>query len=188
MHRRQPLPRLWMMTDERQGDELWPALQRLPRGAGIVFRHYGLSPSERRTLFKRVRGIADRKRLVLLLAGAPRLARAWGADGSHGRGPQPREKLLRSASVHSFAELRTAERNGAGFVFLSPVFATRSHPGANPLGRIRASAIAARTRLPVLALGGMDARRARALSGMKFYGWAAIDAWGADQKRKAVPT
>ena len=30
MRRRQPLPRLWMMTDERQGDALWEALDRLP--------------------------------------------------------------------------------------------------------------------------------------------------------------
>ena len=35
MKRRQPLPRVWLMTDERQGDGLWGALERLPRGAGM---------------------------------------------------------------------------------------------------------------------------------------------------------
>src|SRR5690348_8595128 len=58
MQRRQPLPRLWLMTDERQGDALWEALERLPRGAGIVFRHYGLSAGERRRLFEQVRKAA----------------------------------------------------------------------------------------------------------------------------------
>ena len=58
MNRRQPhpprlwhpkrLPRLWMMTDERQGDALWSALERLPRGAGVVFRHYSLPAAARR--------------------------------------------------------------------------------------------------------------------------------------------
>src|SRR5439155_26981070 len=42
MHARHPLPRLWLMTDERQGDGLWAALERMPRGAGVVFRHYSL--------------------------------------------------------------------------------------------------------------------------------------------------
>src|SRR3546814_3022387 len=46
MHRRQPLPHLWMMTDERQGETLWRALYRLPRGAGVVFRHHSLPPRE----------------------------------------------------------------------------------------------------------------------------------------------
>ena len=55
MPRRQPLPRLWLMTDERQGEGLWAALERLPKGAGVVFRHYGLRPSERRKLFERIR-------------------------------------------------------------------------------------------------------------------------------------
>jgi thiamine-phosphate pyrophosphorylase len=38
------------MTDERLGDALWTALRRLPRGAGIVFRHYATPPAERRAL------------------------------------------------------------------------------------------------------------------------------------------
>jgi thiamine-phosphate pyrophosphorylase len=35
--------------------------------------------------------------------------------------------------------------------------------------------LARQTRLPVIALGGMNERRARGLEGA--YGWAAIDAW-----------
>jgi len=57
-------------------------------------------------------------------------------------------------------------------VLLSPVFPTRSHPGGKVLGALRFRLLAARSRLPVLALGGMNARRARALRG---FGWAAID-------------
>src|SRR3569623_1397251 len=71
MQRRQPLPRLWLMTDERQGEALWAALEKLPRGAGIVFRHYGLPAKERRRLFARVHAIARTKRLLLLAARLP---------------------------------------------------------------------------------------------------------------------
>jgi thiamine-phosphate pyrophosphorylase len=179
MHRRQPLPRLWMMTDERQGDGLLAALARLPNGAGIVFRHYCLAGSERRRLFLKVRSIARRRRLLLILGGPPRLAAAWGADGSHGPGAhRPSPRLLRSAPVHGLAELKEAERAGADFVFLSPVFPTRSHPGADALGPIRFGLLAGRARLPVIALGGMDPKLAQRLEGFNIYGWAGIDAWG----------
>ena len=172
MRPRQPLPRLWLMTDERLGDRLLPAVERLPIGAGIVFRHYSLGETERRRLFGRVADVARRRALMLLLAGPADQAAAWGADGSHGRG---RGAGLRSAAVHDLAEIRAAERDGAGLLFLSPVFATRSHPGARPLGPARFNFLARRTDLPVIALGGMDDVRVRRLR--EAYGWAGIDAF-----------
>jgi thiamine-phosphate pyrophosphorylase len=166
MPRRQPLPRLWLMTDERQGDRLWEALERLPRGSGVVFRHYGLSTAERRRLFERVRRVAKRRRLLVLAAG-----KGLRGDGMHG-GHDPG---LRSASAHDLRELKTAERSGARLVFLSPAFPTRSHPGARALGPARFGLIARQARIPVIALGGMDARKARRLP--HIHGWAGIDAW-----------
>jgi thiamine-phosphate pyrophosphorylase len=189
MNRRQPhpqrlpdkrLPRLWMMTDERQGDALWAALERLPPGAGVVFRHYSLPPAERRALFRKVRALVRRRRLRLQLAGPPHLAAAWGADGSHGRGPARRGLGLASAPAHDLREIRSAERAGADLIFLSPAFATRSHPQAAPLGPLRVARLARQTRLPVVALGGMTAARARRLRASGLHGWAAIDAWTPD--------
>lgn len=167
MKRRQPLPRLWLMTDERQGEALWTALERLPRRAGVVFRHYSLSSAARMKLFERVRHTAIRKSLVLLVAGLP-LPGGQGTHGRPGRG-------IRSASVHNLRQLRAAERAGANLVFLSPVFATRSHPHARPLGTRRFALIAHQAKVPVIALGGMDADKASRLGGA--YGWAGIDAW-----------
>jgi thiamine-phosphate pyrophosphorylase len=181
MHRRQPLPRLWLMTDERQGEELWAALERLPRGAGIVFRHYRLAPADRRALFDRVRRIATRRRLMLLAGGGQRLP----ADGRHG-GRREKDGLA-TAAAHDLRELKAAEQRGAHLVFLSPVFPTRSHPGARTLGRLRFGAITRSARIPVIALGGMDERRGRSLRPLGAYGWAGIDAFAPNQNRKAVP-
>jgi thiamine-phosphate pyrophosphorylase len=167
MHRRQPLPRLWLMTDERQGEALWQALERLPRRSGVVFRHYGLPQAERRALFAKVREVASRRALLLVAAGAP----LPGAQGTHGR----RGPGVRTAPAHNLRELRAAERAGADLVFLSPVFATRSHPGAAVLGAAGFEQLARRARVPVVALGGLNAAKFRTLRGA--YGWAAIDAF-----------
>jgi thiamine-phosphate pyrophosphorylase len=175
MRSSQPLPRLWLMTDERLGEGLMAAIARLPEGAGIVFRHYSLADEARRALFERVKAAAGEK--LLLLAGPAAQAAAWGADGSHGRG---RGRGLRSAPAHSLAEIRAAERAGAAFVFLSPAFATRSHPEARPLGLARFAWLGRRTSLPVIALGGMNEARGRRLASFGAYGWAGIDAWGAE--------
>ena len=63
------IPRLWLMTDERLGESLWQAIDNLPRGAGIVFRHYATERKARRALFRRVAKIARQRGLVLLRAG-----------------------------------------------------------------------------------------------------------------------
>jgi thiamine-phosphate pyrophosphorylase len=173
MQRRQPLPCLWLMTDERQGEALWMALERLPRGAGIVFRHYGLTGAERRRLFARIRKVARRKGHFLIGAGG----QFRGADGVH---HGPRRGGFRTASAHDLAELRAAERAGAQLVFVSPVFPTRSHLGARALGRVRFGLLARQSRIPVIALGGMDSRRWRSIAALGAYGWAGIDAWSGD--------
>ncbi len=178
MRRRQPLPRLWLMTDERMGEDLWVALARLPRGSGVVFRHY--AASDRRALFERVRRVTRRRGLVLVLAGSMQQAVSWRADGVHGRSAhraRPRQ-LLRTAPVHGARELG---RVTADAVFLSPVFATRSHPGAKTLGSVRFGLLAVCAGTPVIALGGMDARRFRRISPLGAYGWAAIDAFRATE-------
>lgn len=180
MSARQAIPRLWLLTDERQGAALWPALARLPAGSGVIFRHHALAPAARRALYERVRRIARRRRLVLVLAGPPRLAIAWRADGAHGRSPHRSvaRGLLRTAPAHDPIELAAAKRSGAAAVLVSPLFATRTHPGGRMLGRVRFGLIAQAARVPVIALGGMNAARWRGLSGLNGYGWAAIDAWG----------
>jgi thiamine-phosphate pyrophosphorylase len=181
-HRRSapPLPRLWLMTDERAGESLWIALRRLPRGAGVIFRHHATAPTERRRLFERVRAIARRRGLMLILAGRAEQAIGWRADGVHGRArnaTSPRQ--IRTAPVHDAHEIARATRIRADLLLLSPVFPTRSHIGARALGRWRFAELARRTPIPVVALGGMDAQRARRMAALGAYGWAAIDAFTA---------
>jgi thiamine-phosphate pyrophosphorylase len=163
-----------MMTDERQGPTVVAAVRNLPRGAGLVFRHYGLAERPRRALFDEVVAEAHRRGLTVLLAGSRGDAAQWGADGWHGWGEGGG---LRSASVHDLRELRRAEAQGAALLFVSPVFATRSHPGGRTLGPRRFARLAAMARRPVIALGGVTHANAPKLMRLGAYGWGGIDAW-----------
>ncbi len=59
------------------------------------------------------------------------------------------------ASCHDAAELELASRLGCDFATLSPVLATTSHPGVEPLGWPRFGRLAEAASLPVYALGGV---------------------------------
>jgi len=168
--RHPPVPRTWLMTDERMGDSLWDALERLPKGSGVVFRHYALERAERVAIFRKLSIIAHRRHLIVLRAGPYRLRGEDGVHGARGAG-------LTSWAVHDRAEAVAARRAGADLVFVSPIFPTASHPGAPTLGRVRAGLVTRGLAMPVIALGGMDAKRARQLKALRFHGWAAIDAW-----------
>lgn len=168
MRRRQPVPTLWLMTDERLGDDLWRALMRLPRGAGVVFRHYATPIAERRRVFARVLRVGRARDLLVVRAGSVAMRGEMGTHRARGPG-------LVTWPVHSLREAGAARRAGADVVFVSPVFSTRSHPGAGTLGVVGGAALARRCAGVRVALGGMDARRFSMTRG--FEGWAAIDAW-----------
>lgn len=164
-------PKLWLMTDERMSDRLLPALRRLPPGSGVVFRHYSLQLVERRDLFTKVRRVARARRLLLVVARPDRVGRAHGVHGTaKGAGP-------RTWSAHNRREAVAGVRASASILFVSPVFPTRSHPTARPIGPARASAIGRGLAAKLVALGGMTPRRFRLVRRWGFHGYAAIDAW-----------
>ena len=65
----------------------------------------------------------------------------------------------------------------ADLVFVSPVFATASHPHGEVLGLDGAMALARRAGMPAVALGGMDRKRGDAAMAVGFHGWAGIGAF-----------
>ncbi|MFO6446472.1 thiamine phosphate synthase [Erythrobacter sp. NE805] len=173
--RAKTLPDLWLISDARNDARLEAALAALPRGSGLIYRHYHLDGPERLARFRALRRIAKARGHVVVLADSALTAREWGADGIYGapRSLYPRRAgLLHLATAHDLAELGLARRLGADAALLSPVFPTRSHPGSGTLGPVRFRLLARQARLPVIALGGMDARRAR---GLRWARWAAID-------------
>jgi thiamine-phosphate pyrophosphorylase len=169
------LPALWLISDARNDAGLEAALRRLPRGSGFIYRHYHLGDPDRWHRFRQLRRVAKACGHKVILADSALTATEWGADGIYGapRSLWPRRRgLLHFATAHDMGEIGLANRLGADAVLLSPVFATRSHPGGEVMGGLRFRLLAQHSRVPVIALGGMDADRARALVWDR---WAAID-------------
>ena len=163
------LPGLWLVTDERTDAGLARAIARLPRGSGVIFRHYHLATSDRAARLAQIR----------------RLCRRFGHRleiGGDGYGPPAPHRRL--ATAHDLREIGQANRYRAQAVLISPVFPTRSHSGSATLGRVRLLLLARRARMPVIALGGMSART---FTGLAIHGWAAIDGLAAPPHKCSNP-
>ncbi len=173
MHLRQSLPLLWLLSDARNDARLEGALARLPEGSGFVYRHYHLTGSERAARFDTLARIAREHRHIVIVAGDAAAARQLGADGLYGPPAILRDAQgLRLGAAHHGAEIQAAAEAGADALFLSPVFPTRSHPGATVLGVHGFHVLAQQSPVPVIALGGMTQARASELAWPR---WGAID-------------
>jgi thiamine-phosphate pyrophosphorylase len=103
-----------------------------------------------------------------LLHGEARLANDAGADGAHlpsgsdvaaARTLIGRDKLL-GVSIHTVTEAEAVDPTSVDYVLAGPAFETASKPGYGPeIGRKGLAEIARAARVPVLAIGGINAAR-----------------------------
>lgn len=188
MRARQPkpahVPRLWLMADARIASDLPRIIAAMPARSAVVVRPYALGNAGKEASLRPLRRIALAKRHLLLLAG-PGDDRAY--HGRHGFRGHAKSTPV-SAPVHNRRDSERARKAGVAIVLISPVYGTRSHQDARPIGRRGFGSLAAQTRGLAIALGGMDAERFRKLRNDGAHGWAAIDAFARDQKRNWVPT
>lgn len=161
-----------LFTDDREADWIGAA-RALPAGALVVVR--ARDSEKRAVLAERLAGIAP-----LLIAGDAALAVRVRAAGLHLPEARMGEAVawrarhpgwIITAAAHSLGAVLRARAVDA--VFLSPIFATASHPGAAALSPVRAAFIAAAAPVPVYGLGGITARNAKRLA-PSFSGIAAI--------------
>jgi thiamine-phosphate pyrophosphorylase len=169
------LPALILLTDDARLADPLSAARALPRGSLVIVR--SRDAVRRRKLFFALKPIARLRRLMILVADDPALARY--ADGIHlpqVRAPQAAHwRALRPKWIVTVAAHAPSTRaRHADAVLLSPVFPTASHPGAISIGAARARMIAQASPIPIYALGGIDAANAKSLHG--FIGIAAISA------------
>jgi len=99
-----------------------------------------------------------------------------------------RERLRYGVSTHSVEGVLQAEEAGAAFATLGPVYETPSKAGYGPpVGRKLLERAAARSRLPLLALGGITPERVRPCLEAGAWGVSAISAvWDAEDPLAAL--
>jgi hypothetical protein len=93
---------------------------------------------------------------------ANRLPGAWHLRARDAGDLVPTGAFLSGRSCHSLEDVISAQNEGLDYVFLSPVFSTRTHPEAAPLGLEKLRAVCAQVDIPVIALGGIDQSREKA--------------------------
>ncbi|MEL7547961.1 MAG: thiamine phosphate synthase [Pseudomonadota bacterium] len=160
-----PLPGLFFLTDPDRSPDPCAIAERLPRGTGVVFRHYGAC--NRLDVATTLSRIARRRGLIFLIAADPVLAQKVKAHGVHW--PEAhrisakawrRVFAIQTVSAHSPAALRAADRLTVDAAFVSTVFASNSASAGNALGPVKLRQLARSVDLPVYALGGINAQTA----------------------------
>jgi thiamine-phosphate pyrophosphorylase len=167
---------LCYITDRRalEPKPLLPWIQEAIRvGVDLVqIREKDLPTRDLLALVKAARDAARRTATRLVVNDRLDVALAAGAAGVH-LGTQslparvvrelvPRDFLV-GVSCHSLEETLRAEVGGADYVVLGPIFATPSKlPYGPPLGLAKLREVAARAKIPLLALGGITVERVRA--------------------------
>ncbi|MEZ5066395.1 MAG: thiamine phosphate synthase [bacterium] len=163
-------------------DLVRPTLPLLAAGLpAVLLRARGRAARDVVRIGSALRDAAGEAGAVFVVNGDLDAALALEADGVHVPAAGPGVATVRSRlpdgvavgrSAHDEAEIVLAA--GADWVFVSPVFATGSKPGAHPLGTEALAALVVRARPPVYALGGIDAHNFRACLRAGVAGVAAI--------------
>ena len=168
---RLPNPPLLVVTDRRQARLPLAAVVAAVLGAGcrwVSLREKDLPEDEQiilaRQLLPRTRTAGAR----LLLHGEARLADHAGTDGVHlpsGSDPAAARALLGpqkliGVSIHTVPEAETIDPAHVDYALAGPAFETASKPGYGPeIGRRGLADIVRTARVPVLAIGGINAAR-----------------------------
>src|SRR5579872_2600562 len=140
-------------------------------GADVVqFRDKTLSWKERYEVAGQLRKICRNYQVLFIVNDAVDMALAVQADGVHlGQDDLPQavakelvqrggvKDFLIGRSTHSLEQALQAEREGADYIGIGPVFSTPTKPTYDPVGLELLHQVTARVGTPHVAIGGIDA-------------------------------
>ncbi len=179
------LPRLYVITDRKKyGKDFLGTLERIIKKGGcmVQLREKDLSGKELYELALKVRELTRKYNVPLLINERVDIAVAVEADGVHlpsnsfppGVVKKMFPNLIVGFSAHSLEEAKYAEKEGADFITLSPIFKTSSHPDAEPLRPAKLKEVSEQVNIPIYALGGITWEKIRLCYKNGAYGVAGI--------------
>jgi thiamine-phosphate pyrophosphorylase len=167
-----PDPPLLLVTDRRQARLPLADVVAAALAAGcrwVSLREKDLSEDDQMALAGTLLRLTRRHGARLSLHGEAELAKACGVDGVHlpaGSDPAAARKLLGQGkligvSIHTVTEADALDPAAIDYAIAGPAFETPSKPGYGPeIGHKGLAEIAAAARVPILAIGGLNATRA----------------------------
>ncbi len=173
-------------TDRKRCGDLKLAIKNLPKNSAVIFREYDLESKEREKLAREIIKACRAKNHKIIIGKDLALARKLRADGVHfsdrdklplqifNRQNQP-QKFIFSFACHNFLSVLKSRQLKADLVFISPIFTTKSHLNAEPLGLGRLSRIIRISKIPVFALGGVNEKNIHTLQKLGAQGFGGIE-------------
>ena len=163
------------MTDINRLANPLPFFSKLPAGSAVIIRHP--CKKEQEKLIQSLKTAARRFQIKLLVSQHMDLAIKYHLDGLHlpekqlhkyrqsGRMKRPYPNFLVTCATHNEISICTARKIEADYLFISPVFGTKSHPTQKGLGVMKFQQLARKaTPVKPIALGGMTPSSMQRLS------------------------
>lgn len=162
-----PSPALLLITDRKQAARPLEEILAAAFAAGCRWaslREKDFPADEQVALAQRLMPVARRHGATLTIHGTPDLAARAGVDGVHlpaGAGAQAaRARLgpdaLIGISIHTPAEADALDPAVLDYAVIGPAFETASKPGYGPaLGMVGIAEVVRRSRVPIVAVGGI---------------------------------
>ena len=159
---------LYLVMDPMR-DHIKTAKAAIAGGAKIIqLRDKTASKKQILKWAKQIRKLTKKAGVTFILNDYPDIAREVDADGIHlGQGDLKvssikavRKKLglgkIIGVSTHSFAQAVHAERAGADYIAVGPIFKTPTKPDVAAVGLKLLSRVLSRIKVPVVAIGGIN--------------------------------
>tara|TARA_E500000331_G_C16956591_1_gene582975 strand:+ start:51 stop:692 length:642 start_codon:yes stop_codon:yes gene_type:complete len=174
-------PFLFFMTDIKRTMDLFETIKTLPKGCILIFRHY--EHKDRHKLAKCVVTACRQAQIFCLISNDIHLATRLNANGVHfpeyalhkiNKRPRTKKHMVLTAAAHSFATTLKAQKLGFDAVLLSPVYNSESHPNEPTMGHRKLASICSLTKIPIIALGGINTKNITQLINAGVTGFAGI--------------
>jgi len=179
-------PAVLAMTDTLRCPDIAEIIPHLPPNCAVIYRN-GDHP-QRWEMARKLQTACRHNHVPMIMAGTATEAATCNASGLHLRDQKHlrnrelrmyRRKFKRHgfviAAAHSPVSIRHCATLGINAILLSPVYTTRSHPGAASLGITKFRLWCRLSKVPVYALGGITQKTAGHLLSTNCIGIAGID-------------
>ncbi len=179
-------------TDLKKISNPFSIIKNLPKNSLIIIREYDLEWHKREAFAAQIIALAKPKKIKVLIGKDFNLAKKLKADGVHfsdfdhsswqffKKKSYPK-KFIFSLACHSFKSILRAQKLKPDLIFISPIFASSSHPDVKPLGLKNLAKITFKTKKAnyfssrIRALGGINFTNLKRLRKLNIPGFGAID-------------